>query len=146
MRREHLFSIIAFGILCLLLIALAIPLETSEQDISISLNVTNPSYHKIEFTVAHESSTELNFGTTFPGTTVIKIINLTRGLEPPAYVSISSEGQIQPWLTISTHEFLLNTLKQVTVSVNVPQDAHAGTYSGCLVIVYKKTLLSILQS
>jgi hypothetical protein len=75
----------------------------------------------------------------------MKTVNVTRGNQPPALVSLSSDGTIAPWVELSDREFILIKPAQVKVSVKVPEDATEGTYSGYLRILYKKTLFSLLM-
>ncbi len=88
-----------------------------------------------------KKSNILNFGGTFPGTTVIKTVN-TPEEHNPAYVTIVPEGDIANWLAISESAFLLIDPKQITVSLKVPADANEGSYSGHIRIRYSKTLFS----
>jgi len=88
--------------------------------------------------IADESQKEFNFGSTLPGTAVIKTMKITRGDQPPAVVSISVNGSIASWLELSENNFLLDDQKQIEVTVNVPTDASEGTYTGSLMITYKQ--------
>jgi hypothetical protein len=137
-----------FFILTLVLAGAAVwsyPLETSEETLPVTINVTDVGGRLVGFSVSATEPKELDFGSTFHGTTVIKTVNLSRGIEPPALVSLSPEGIIAPWTEVSDGEFLLVRPKQVQVSMKVPSDAREGTYSGRIRIVYKKTLFSILM-
>jgi hypothetical protein len=143
MKKQHIIFILLTVILLAAIAAWSIPLGTSDEVLPVTLNVTGGSVRELGFAVSHEEQKELDFGTTFPGTTVIKTVNISRGSQPPAFVSISSEGSIVPWLEVSDNDFLLKDPKQVKVSVVVPADAQQGLYTGQLNIAYRKTLFSL---
>jgi hypothetical protein len=143
MKKRYIVFILAVVVVSVLA-SWEIPLRTTEEVIPMSLNVTGASSREVGFAINQEGLKKLDFGTTFPGTTVIKTVNITRGTEPPAYVSISLEGNIAPWVTVSECDFLLKDQKQVTVGVNVPFDANEGYYSGNIRIIYEKTAFSLL--
>jgi hypothetical protein len=111
----------------------------------VTLNVTDTSSRQLGFSVSREEQKELDFGSTFPGTTIIKTVKITRGTQPPAFVSLIPEGTIAPWTEVSDGDFLLNNLKQVKVSVKVPDNAKEGKYGGQIRITYKKTIFSMLM-
>jgi hypothetical protein len=142
MIQKELFFILLAGILFAGAIAVFVPLATTEQVLPVTLNVTTPSDRAISFALTYGDQNRLDFGTTFPGTTVIKTVNISRGSEPPAFVSISWNGTIKPWLEVSDNNFLLTDSRQLNVSAVIPKNADAGSYSGQLVIAYKKTLFS----
>ena len=142
MIKKELFFILLAGIILAGAIAVFVPLATTEQVLPVTLNVTTPSDRTISFALTQDDQNRLDFGTTFPGTTVIKTVNISRGSEPPAFVSISWKGTITPWLEVSDNNFLLTDSPQLKVSAFTPKNADAGSYSGLLVIAYKKTLFS----
>lgn len=123
--------------------AWSIPLETTVEVLPMVITVTN---EQLGVYMTEETQKEFNFGSTFPGTTVIKTMNLTRGNQPPALVSMSVQGSIAPWVELSAYDFLLDEPKQIAVAVKVPSEAPEGTYSGNLTITYKKTLISQVSS
>jgi hypothetical protein len=142
MIKKELFFILLAGTLLAGAIAVFVPVATTEQVLPVTLNVTTPSDRTISFALTHGDQNGLDFGTTFPGTTVIKTINISRGSEPPAFVSISWNGTITPWLEVSDKNFLLTDSRQLKVNAVIPRDANTGSYSGQLIITYKKTLFS----
>jgi len=141
-RRVIIF--ILFVVVLFALVALNIPLGTSAQVLPLTLKVTNNSSREVGFTVTKEELEELDFGMTFPGTIVVKTVNITRGNQSPAFVSIFTEGTIAPWISVSEGNFLLKNPKQVMVSVKIPEDANEGVYTGNVRIIYKKTVFSLL--
>ena len=143
MKRRNIIFILIVVVLSGIA-AWSIPLETTDEILPVTLNVTHTS-RELGFAVTQEEVKYLNFGTTFPGTTVIKTVNITRGTQPPAYVTIIPQGDIANWLVINESSFLLEDPKQITVSVKVPTDAKEGIYSGHIGIRYSKTVfLSII--
>lgn len=144
MKKIYIFFIL-FLITLSAALAWSIPLGSTEEVLPVTLNVTDTSSRQLGFSVSREEQKELDFGSTFPGTTVIKTLNITRGSQPPAFVSVIPEGTIAPWTEVSDGDFLLNNLNQVKVSVKVPEDAKEGNYGGQIRILYKKTLFSILM-
>ena len=106
------------------------------------INVTN---EQLEVHITKEPQKGFNFGSTFPGTAVIKTMNFTRGNQPPAMVSMSINGSIASWVELNENDFLLDKPKQIEVTVNVPADAPKGVYAGNLAMTYKKTLITIFS-
>ena len=143
MKITLLFFVL-LAVVLLMAAAWSIPLGTTEKVLPVSVNVTGAGSRVIGFSVSGGEEKELDFGSTFPGTTVIKTVNISRGTEPSALVSLSPEGAIAPWTEISDGEFLLVQPRQVKVSVKVPEDAPEGRYSGQVRIIYTKTLFSTL--
>lgn len=80
-----------------------------------------------------------NFGSTFPGTKVQKVMNLTRGKEPPAKVHITVSGAMQDWVMLNKNDFVLDEPTQVEVTIAVPEDAEKGMYSGNITVDYVST-------
>jgi hypothetical protein len=80
-----------------------------------------------------------NFGTTFPGTKVQKIMNLTRGNEPPAQVHITVSGAVWNWTTVNKNDFVLYEPTQIEVTITVPANAEKNTYNGNITIDYINT-------
>jgi hypothetical protein len=143
MKRRYIIFIL-FVVILSVFAVWSIPLGTSDQVLPVTLNVTNNSGRVVGFTVTKEELEELDFGMTFPGTIVVKTINITRGNQPPAFISIFPEGTIASWISVSEGNFLLKNPKQVMVSVKVPEDANEGVYTGNIRIIYKKTVFSLL--
>jgi len=143
MKRRYIIFIL-FVVILFALAVWSIPLGTSDQVLPVTLNVTNNSGRVVGFSVTKEELEELDFGMTFAGTIVVKTINITRGNQPPALVSIFPEGTIASWITVSEGNFLLKNPKQVMVSVKVPENANEGVYTGNIRIIYKKTVFSLL--
>jgi hypothetical protein len=123
--------------------AWSIPLETTVEVLPMVITVTD---EQLGVHMTEEPQKEFNFGSTFPGTTVIKTMNITRGNQPPAMVSMSVQGSIAPWVELSAYDFLLDEPEQIAVAVRVPAEAPEGAYSGNLTITYKKTLISRVSS
>jgi len=142
MKQEYIFFILILVILSAA-VAWSIPLETTGEVLPVILKVTNATKPQLGFSIAGEELKELDFGSTFPGTTVIKTVNITRGNQPAAFVSLSARGPIAPWVELGNGDFLLTKLTQVKVSVRVPQDAPEGTYTGNITVLYKKTVFSL---
>jgi hypothetical protein len=145
MRKEYILFIL-LAVVLFLAAAWIIPLETARETLPMVINVTESSNPQLGFSVSPKGLTVLDFGTTFPGSTVIKTMNLSRGNQPPVLVSLSSEGIMGPWVELSHREFLLKEPVQLKVSVRVPDAATDGRYTGNLVIVYKKTLFSLFMA
>ncbi len=80
-----------------------------------------------------------NFGSTFPGTKVQKVMNLTRGKEPLAKVHITVSGVVQDWVMLNKNDFVLDEPTQVEVTIAVPENAEKGMYSGNITIDYVST-------
>jgi hypothetical protein len=142
MKQVYIFFILILVILSAAA-AWSIPLETTGEVLPVILKVTNATKPQLGFSIAGDELKELDFGSTFPGTTVIKTVNITRGNQPPAFVSLSAQGTIAPWVELSNEDFLLTKLTQVKVSVRVPEDAPEGTYTGNITVLYKKTVFSL---
>jgi hypothetical protein len=120
-----------------------IPLETTVEVLPMVITVTN---EQLGIHMTEEPQKAFDFGSTFPGTTVIKTMNITRGNQPPAMVSMSVQGSIAPWVELSAYDFLLDEPEQIAVAVKVPAEAPEGAYSGNLTIKYKKMLISQASS
>jgi len=115
----------------------SVPIETTTEVLPMSLCVTD---EQLEVRITEEPQKEFDFGGTFPGTAVIKTMNVTRGNQAPAMVSMSVNGSLAPWVELSENDFLLDNPKRIEVTVNVPADAPKGAYAGNLTLSYKKTL------
>lgn len=133
------YYIPAFVLVIALSLAAAwnVPMETTTEVLPMSIRVSD---EQLEVHITEEPQKEFDFGGTFPGTAVIKTMNITRGNQPPAMVCMSINGSIASWVKLSENDFLLDNPKQIEVTVNVPADAPKGAYAGNLTITYKKTL------
>jgi len=85
--------------------AWSIPIDTTVEVLPLVINVTN---EQLEVHITKEPQKAFNFGNTFPGTTVIKTMNITRGNQPQAMVSMSIHGSIASWVELNENDFLLD--------------------------------------
>jgi hypothetical protein len=82
--KTRYIILLLFVVVLLAITAWSIPLGTTEEVLPMTLNVTGIS-PEVRFAVTKEELKKLDFGTTFPGTTVVKAVNITRGNPTPGF-------------------------------------------------------------
>lgn len=134
MKSYFLIPIIFF---ILIAIIWDIPASKFSETLPVTITINDPGQIGVHTT--KEPRKMFNFGTTFPGTKVQKMMSLTKGNEPPAKVHITVSGAIQNWTQVNKNDFVLEELTQVEVTLTIPDDAEKGTYDGNITIDYINT-------
>jgi len=78
----------------------------------------------------------LNFGTTIPGGTSTRIVELVS--DKPLKVHITVEGQVKDWMKISDNDFIMDGKKEVGFAISAPVDMPKGNYTGKVTIFFMK--------
>lgn len=115
-----------------------IPSGRFSETLPVVVTISEPS--QIGVHISKEPQKVFNFGSTFPGTKIQKTMNLTRGNEPPAKIHITVNGAVQNWITVDKNDFILNKPSQVIVTLETPDNAEKGIYTGNITIIYTSTL------
>jgi len=84
-----------------------------------------------------------HFGTIIPGNFGRRRVDITHNYDHDIKVNIIPLGDLKEWIVVDPNKFVLekNHTKTVSLTLNVPKDAHEGNYTGKVKIIMMKNLL-----
>ena len=85
---------------------------------------------------------KLHFGKTFPGGVLSRKITVGHNVDARLRAHIVPSGEIKEWVLVPENNFHLanREVKNLTVYVNVPEDAEYGNYTGTLEVFFQRTI------
>jgi len=127
---------IVIAIICIVvIIAMIIILVNSYVKMS-SIRVIDVNFSISDYIGFNLDQESLNFGTTVPGGTATRVLELVS--DRPVKVHIVVNGEVEKWIYVSENDFILDGKKEVGFAIKAPDETPMGNYTGKVTIFFMK--------